>query len=62
MADYYADSSALVKRHVNEIGSGWFQALADSATGNVITTSRISLIEIYGYSTFKNPTWLYTKT
>jgi hypothetical protein len=36
MADYYADSSVLVKRPVNEIGSDWFRALADTATGNVI--------------------------
>jgi uncharacterized protein len=47
MADYYADSSVLVKRHVNEIGSDWFRALADSATGNVIITSRVSIIEVY---------------
>jgi hypothetical protein len=50
MADYYADSSVLVKRHVNEIGSGWFRTLADPATGNVIPTSRVSIIEVY--STF----------
>jgi uncharacterized protein len=47
MAEHYADSSVLVKRHVNEIGSGWFRALADPATGNVIITSRVSIIEIY---------------
>lgn len=47
MTDYYADSSVLVKRHVNEIGSGWFRALADPATGNVIITSRVSIIEVY---------------
>jgi uncharacterized protein len=47
MADYYADSSVLVKRHVNETGSGWFRALADPATGNVILTSRVSVIEVY---------------
>ena len=47
MADYYADSSVLVKRHVNEIGSGWFRALSDPATGNVIITSRVSIIEVY---------------
>lgn len=28
MAHYYADSSALVKRHVTETGSAWFTALA----------------------------------
>lgn len=47
MADYYADSSVLVKRHVNEIGSYWFRALADPAAGNVIITSRVSLVEVY---------------
>jgi predicted nucleic acid-binding protein len=47
MADYYADSSVLVKRHVNEIGSDWFRALADPASGNVIITSRVSIIEVY---------------
>ena len=47
MADYYADSSVLVKRHVNEIGSDWFRALADPTTGNVIITSRVSIIEVY---------------
>ena len=47
MADYYAGSSVLVKRHVNEIGSSRFRALADPATGNVIITSRVSIIEVY---------------
>ncbi|MEW6213520.1 MAG: type II toxin-antitoxin system VapC family toxin [Acidobacteriota bacterium] len=47
MADYYADSSVLVKRHVHEPGSDWFRALVDPAAGNVIITTRISLIEVY---------------
>lgn len=47
MADYYADSSALVKRHVYEIGSVWFQALADPAAGNVIISARLSIVEVY---------------
>lgn len=47
MADYYADSSALAKRHVREIGADWFRGLADPRTGNAITTARISLVEIY---------------
>lgn len=47
MADYYADSSALVKRHIPEIGSAWFQALAEQVTGNAITTARMSLAEVY---------------
>lgn len=47
MADYYADSSALVKRHIPEIGSAWFQALADRVAGNTITTARVSMAEVY---------------
>lgn len=47
MTDYYADSSALVKRHVHEMGTAWFRALCDSATGNVIITARISMVEVY---------------
>ena len=47
MADYYADSSALVKRHIPEIGSAWFQALADRVAGNTITTARMSMAEVY---------------
>jgi predicted nucleic acid-binding protein len=47
MADYYADSSALVKRHVYETGTAWMQALADPMTGNVIMTARVSMVEVY---------------
>jgi predicted nucleic acid-binding protein len=47
MAAYYADSSALVKRHVPESGSVWFTTLADPSSGNVIVTARLSLAEIY---------------
>lgn len=47
MADtYYADSSILVKRHVQEIGSNWFLQLADTA-GNLIVTASLSLVEVY---------------
>jgi hypothetical protein len=47
VADYYADSSALVKRHVYEPGSDWFQALAEPTTGNLIITARVSMVEVY---------------
>jgi len=47
MADYYADSSVLVKRHVRESGSDWFRTMADPASGQVITTARISQVEVY---------------
>ncbi|NTU63444.1 MAG: type II toxin-antitoxin system VapC family toxin [Chloroflexi bacterium] len=47
MTDYYADSSVLVKRHVREAGTDWFRAQADLASGQVITTARISEVEVY---------------
>jgi predicted nucleic acid-binding protein len=47
MADYYADSSALVKRHVHETGTHWFRSLCDSTAGNLIITARISMVEVY---------------
>jgi predicted nucleic acid-binding protein len=36
-----------VKRHIPEVGSRWFQALVDPVAGNVITTARISMTEVY---------------
>ena len=47
MADFYADSSVLVKRHVAERGSAWFRTLADPATGNTIITAQISIVEVF---------------
>ena len=47
MADYYADSSVLIKRHVRVAGTDWFCALADASSGQVITTARISEVEVY---------------
>ena len=47
MEEFYADSSVLVKRHVPEAGSSWFRAIADPASGNVIITARVSVVEVY---------------
>jgi predicted nucleic acid-binding protein len=47
MADYYADSSVLVKRHVHEVGTAWFRELTDAAAGNMIVTTRVSMVEVY---------------
>ena len=46
MTTYYADSSALVKRYVTEIGSGWVQVLCDPAVGHTIALAHIGLVEI----------------
>jgi len=47
MAAYYADSSALVKRHLQEAGSPWTKALLSPQAQNFIITARISLAEAY---------------
>lgn len=44
---YFADSSGLVKRHVQEIGSKWFSQIADEHTGNTIIISRLSIVEVF---------------
>jgi predicted nucleic acid-binding protein len=46
-ASYYADSSALVKRHVQEVGTRWFRQLADPSSANVIITAQLSIVEVY---------------
>ena len=46
MAVFYADSSVLVKRHVNEIGSGWVQQLCDPVQQHTIITVRLSTVEV----------------
>jgi predicted nucleic acid-binding protein len=47
MRYYYADSSALLKRHVNGSGSKWLRRIVVPSSGNLILTSQLSLIEIY---------------
>jgi hypothetical protein len=44
MAEYYADSSMLVKHHVQESGTPWVKSVFAS---NVITTAEISIVEVY---------------
>ena len=43
---YYMDSSCLVKRYVNEVGSGWVLSITDPAAGNEIYTVRITGVEV----------------
>jgi hypothetical protein len=45
MADFYADTSALIKRYLAEDGSAWMRALCDPASGNVLITSELAGIE-----------------
>ena len=46
MADYFLDSSALVKRYVSEIGSSWVINLFDPAGSNEIFIAVITGVEI----------------
>ena len=46
MAGFFCDSSAIVKRYVNEIGSNYVDNLADSKSGNIILLARITRVEV----------------
>ena len=47
MANFYLDTSALVKRHVaSETGSAWVQGLCAPSAGNLFLTSQIVLVEV----------------
>ncbi len=46
MAGFFCDSSAIVKRYVNETGSNFVDGLADLKSGNVILLSRITRVEV----------------
>ena len=43
---YYADSSALVKRHIPEIGSFWIEQEFDSTNGNQVITAKLTVVEV----------------
>ena len=46
MAAYYGDSSALAKRYVREVGSGWMVALMSPAAANRIYTALVTGAEM----------------
>ena len=43
---YYADSSALIKRHVPETGSSWIKQEFSASSGNSVITSKLSVAEV----------------
>lgn len=47
MTDFYADTSALIKRHVQESGSAWMKSIVEPIRNNTIVTARLSLVEIF---------------
>jgi predicted nucleic acid-binding protein len=46
MADYFLDTSALVKRHVREVGSPWVKSLVRAKTSHRIYIARITAVEV----------------
>ena len=46
MAVYFFDSSALVKRHVDETGSTWVHSLTRAKAGHTLYIARITAVEI----------------
>lgn len=43
---YYADSNALLKRHVIEIGSSWIKNEFSAGSNNTVYTSKLSIAEV----------------
>ena len=46
MSLYFLDSSALVKRYVEEPGSAWIRALAAPGAGNYLIIARVAWVEV----------------
>ena len=46
VAAYFLDTSALVKRHVRETGSGWIRSLTGAKTPHAIYLARITAVEV----------------
>jgi uncharacterized protein len=47
MADYFLDTSALVKRHVNETGSAWVRSLTHPKAAHTLYIARITAVEVH---------------
>ena len=45
MGSYYLDTSAVIKRYVDEIGSGWLTALCQPSAEHTIVISQVTLVE-----------------
>ena len=46
MADYFFDTSALVKRHVIEVGSAWVRSLVRARAAHDLYIARITAVEM----------------
>jgi len=46
MAVYFFDTSAIVKRYIQEVGTAWVRNIANPASGNLIYLVNISIVEV----------------
>lgn len=46
MAGFFFDSSAIVKRYVNEIGSNFVDSLTDLKSRNIVLLARVTRVEV----------------
>lgn len=46
MTTYYTDSSGIVKRYAEEIGTRWIEALCNVQSGNTIAIAQIGIVEV----------------
>jgi predicted nucleic acid-binding protein len=44
---YFVDTSALVKRYLNEIGSAWVVGWIVAEAGNIIVVSELAVVEVF---------------
>ncbi len=47
MSSYFLDTSALIKRYLNETGSTWIKSLIDLSSGHVIVVSDLTAVEVF---------------
>lgn len=47
MSLLFADTSAIAKRYINEIGSAWVEQWIEPAAGNIIIIARIAPVEMF---------------
>ena len=46
MTAFLCDTSAIVKRYLNEVGTRWIRSLTNPSTGSIIVVSEITLVEV----------------
>lgn len=46
MTHYFLDSSALAKRYIPEIGTGWVQAITGRLSGRTVMVAPITQVEV----------------